>query len=106
VTPDSTRRYPRIHKLFLLAFVNCEEGRQRSPVSMGRIFDLNQAGVGIEVFQEIQVGTEMEMEIGLHDTVIHAHGKVAYSRPEGDGVFKLGIEFSELQEQLAAQVVG
>jgi hypothetical protein len=106
MAPDSTRRYPRIHKLFLLAYVKCEEGRQRSPVSMGRIFDLNQAGVGIEVFQDVQVGAEMEMEIDLHDTIIHAHGRVAYAQPEGNGAFRVGIEFSELQDALPAHIAG
>ena len=101
MAPDVTRRYPRVHKLFLLAFVNCADGGQKSPISLGRIFDLNQAGVGIEVFQDIEVGSEMEMEIDLHDTIIHAHGKVAYVRPEEEGKFRLGIEFSESQPLLA-----
>ena len=103
MAPDSTRRYPRVHKLFLLAFINCADGGEKSPVSMGRIFDLNQAGVGIEVFQEIEVGSEMEMEIDLHDTIIHAEGKVAYALQEGEGKFRLGIEFSEPQPQLAVR---
>lgn len=100
MAPDSTRRYPRVHKLFLLAYVSCTNGAQKSPVSMGRIFDLNQAGVGIEVFQDIPVGSEMELEIDLHDSILHAHGKVAYVLPEGEGKFRVGIEFSELQPQI------
>jgi hypothetical protein len=73
---------------------------------MGRIFDLNQLGVGIEVYQEVKVGAEMEMEIDLHDAIIHAHGKVANSRREVDGTFRVGIEFSEVQDQLPAHIAG
>jgi Tfp pilus assembly protein PilZ len=105
VAPDTTRRYPRLNKLFLLAFVACEEGRQKSPVSLGRIINISQFGIGIEVFDQVPVGSEMEMEIDLHDMIVQAAGRVAHITPAEDGKFIIGIEFKEEQEKLTQHII-
>lgn len=99
MAPES-RRYPRISKLLLVSYVSASDGRQTSPISMGRILDMNQAGLGLEVFSPIAVGAEMEMEIDLNGELIAANGEVIHCR-EADDRYILGIRFYAIHDKLS-----
>ena len=96
----SNRRFPRVGKLCLIAYVNREGEEQRTPVSLGRVLDVSPAGVGIEVFDEVKAGSVMEMEIDLQDSLLNVQGKVVHVRPEEDGRYIVGVEFAEPHAQL------
>ena len=98
---DKERRALRVNKLFLTAYVSREGEEQRTPVSLGRTLDVSTTGVGMEVYQEVQVGSTMDMELDLHDSLFTVQGKVVHSRREGDDRYFIGVEFNEPQEQLA-----
>jgi c-di-GMP-binding flagellar brake protein YcgR len=98
---DKERRALRVNKLFLAAYISREGEEQRTPVSLGRTFDISTTGVGMEVYQEVQVGSAMDMELDLHDSLFTVQGKVVHSRREGDDRYVIGVEFNEPQEQLA-----
>jgi c-di-GMP-binding flagellar brake protein YcgR len=98
---DKERRALRVNRLFLTAYISREGEEQRTPVSLGRTFDISTTGVGMEVYQEVQVGSAMDMELDLHDSLFTVQGKVVHSRREGDDRYVIGVEFNEPQEQLA-----
>jgi hypothetical protein len=95
------RRYPRINKLYLIAYVNREGEDQRTPVSIGKVLDISPAGLGVEVYEDIRTGSVMEMEIDLQDTLVAVQGKVVHVRKEEGGRIILGVEFNESREEFA-----
>ncbi|HEY6007583.1 MAG TPA: PilZ domain-containing protein [Geobacteraceae bacterium] len=96
------RRFPRISKLCLIAYVNHDGAQQRTPVSLGRVLDISPAGIGMEVFTPVTTGSVMEMEIDLQDILLAVQGKVVHVRPAEEGRYLVGIEFAETQELLVA----
>ena len=101
---EDSRRSPRVNRLLLTAYVNRDGKEQKTPVSLGRTLDISLTGVGMEVFQEVQIGTVMDLDLDLKDSIITVHGKVVHVRSEGDDRYVVGIEFDELLEQ--PEVVG
>jgi len=98
--PEEKRDYPRVNKLYLISYIPKEGGRQTSPVSMGRTLDISPSGVRIEVFQPINVESEMEMEIAMEDSQFSVKGKVVRSLESGKDVYILGIHFDDVCDDL------
>jgi len=96
---DDLRRAPRVNRLLLTAYVNRDGKEQKTPVSLGRTLDISLSGVGMEVFQEVQIGSVMDLDLDLKDTILTVHGKVVHVRREGEDHYVVGIEFDELLEQ-------
>lgn len=95
----------RINKLSFISFVKTEYHEQKCPISLGRTLNISTTGLGIEIFQEIAVGSTMEMEISLGGEIIPVSGKVVRSSPLESGGYYLGIEFDQVQEKLASVVI-
>ncbi|HLO25965.1 MAG TPA: PilZ domain-containing protein [Geobacteraceae bacterium] len=94
------RREPRVNKLFLTAYVNREGKEQKTPVLLGKTFNISPSGVGMEVYQEVLAGSTMELQIDLRDSLLAIKGKVVHvRRAEGD-CYHIGVEFDEPQELL------
>jgi c-di-GMP-binding flagellar brake protein YcgR len=98
---DQKRREPRVNRLFLTAYVNREGEEQKTPVLLGRTFDISSTGVGMEVYQEVAAGSTMELEIDLQDSLLAITGRVVHVRNNEAGSFQIGIEFDEAQDRLA-----
>ena len=96
---DDARRAPRLNRLLLTAYVNRDGKEQKTPVSLGRTLDISVTGVGMEVFQEVEIGSEMELDLDLKDTLLSVHGKVVHVRRDGEDRYVIGVEFDELLEQ-------
>jgi hypothetical protein len=103
---DEPRRSPRVSKLFLTAYVNREGEEQKTPVSLGRTLDISITGVGMEVFQEVQVGSEMDLELDLKGSLMTVKGRVVHVRRDGDEQYVIGVEFNEPQKQLDTLLKG
>jgi len=95
------RTTPRISKLSFISFVRTEGDEQKSPISLGRTLNISTTGLGIEIFQQIAVGSSMEMEIALGDEIFPVRGKVVRSSELASGGYNLGIEFDQVEEKLA-----
>ncbi len=98
---EERRIYPRLKRLYLISYINKEEGRQISPVSMGRTLDISPTGVRVEIFQEMNLKSHMEMEIGIGESILPVQGRVIHVEKTGDEVYVIGIQFNELQAELA-----
>ena len=99
MTDDDSRRAPRQNRLLLTAYVNRDGEEQKTPVSLGRTLDISVTGAGMEVFQEVEIGSEMDLDLDLKDTLLTVHGKVVHVRRDGEDRYIIGIEFDELLEQ-------
>lgn len=95
------RSNPRVRKLFFISYINKEGDEQKTPVSLGRTTDISSSGVGMEVFQLINVGSTMEMEIDAEDFSLSVQGEVVHVRDLGDGKHVIGVKFTAPQEKLA-----
>ena len=96
---DDARRAPRQNRLLLTAYVNRDGKEQKTPISLGRTLDISVTGAGMEVFQEVEIGSEMDLDLDLKDTLLTVHGKVVHVRRDGEDRYIIGIEFDELLEQ-------
>jgi hypothetical protein len=94
------RRHPRVKSLYLVSYVSKEGEAQKSGVSMARTLNVSQVGVGVEVYEPVEVDTLMEMEIAVKETIFSVRGKVVHSQRKPDGHWVMGIEFDEAQEEL------
>jgi hypothetical protein len=94
------RRYPRLQSLYLVSYVAKEDDAQKSGVSMARTLNVSQVGIGVEVYEPIEVDTLMEMEIAVKENIFSVRGKVVHSQRKPDGHWVIGIAFDEAQEEL------
>ncbi len=97
---EPKRRAPRVHKMFLTAYVNREGEEQKTPVLIGRTVDISSYGAGLEVHQEVAAGSTMELEIDLQDSLLAVAGKVMNVRQTEGDCYLVGIEFDEPQGRL------
>lgn len=97
------RAFPRVSKLYFIAYVNRDGDIQKTPVSMGRTINISRVGVGMEVYQHLEINSVMEMELALEDgLLLRVTGTVIHVTAQGDGKFIAGIKFDEAQEGLGA----
>lgn len=94
------RGYPRIKRLDLVSFISKSEGRQTSPVSMGRTLDISPSGVRVEIYRHIKVDSVVEMEISIHEDIFAVQGKVAHVTEIDKKIYIVGIQFDEIQHPL------
>ncbi|MCG2778411.1 MAG: PilZ domain-containing protein [Desulfobacterales bacterium] len=98
------RRYPRLQALYLLSYINKEGGVQKTGVSMARTINLSLMGVGVEVYEAINCDSVMEMEIAVKDIVYAMQGKVIHSQEKASGNYIIGIQFDQVQKELAKEL--
>lgn len=94
------RRHPRVQSLYLVSYVSKEGEVQKSGVSMARTLNVSQVGIGVEIYEPVEVDTLMEMEIAVKENIFSVRGKVIHSRKKPDGHWVIGLAFDEVQEEL------
>ena len=94
------RRHPRVQSLYLVSYVSKEGEVQKSGVSMARTLNVSQVGIGVEVYEPVEVDTLIEMEIAVKESIFPVRGKVIHSQKKPDGHWVIGIAFDEVQEEL------
>ncbi len=94
------RQYPRVNKLFFISYIAREKGEQKTPVSMGRTLNLSSTGIGMEVYQKLGVGSNVEMDIDVEDYNLSVQGKVVHIHTLDEGKYYVGIQFNEPEEKL------
>jgi hypothetical protein len=101
---EEKRVAPRVHKLFMIAYLPKDDEPLRTIISLGRTVDISTTGVGMEIYRELAVGTVMEMEIDLEGLPVSAWGKIVRVDPMENGNFLIGIRFDEEQELLQSKI--
>ena len=98
------RRYPRLQALYLLSYINKEDGVQKTGVSMARTINISCMGVGVEVYEAINSDSVMEIEIAVKDIVYAMKGKVTHSQEKSNGNYVIGIKFDQVQKELEKEL--
>ncbi len=98
------RESSRLTGLYLLSYVAEEHGVQKTPVAVGRALDISSLGVRAEVFDAIEPGAAVDLEIGIRDRAFVARGKVVWAKSAEGNQFTVGIEFDRPQPELATAV--
>lgn len=89
------RNYPRIKKLYLISYINKNEGSTVSPISMGRTLDISPSGIRLEVYQSLMMDSVIEMEIGFQEQKFSTKGKIIRVEEIDEKTFIVGIQFDE-----------
>ena len=98
---DERRNYPRLQALYLVSYINKEDEVQKSGVLMAKTINISPAGAGVEVYQVVEVDSRMEMEIAIEERIFAVQGTVIHSQVQPNGHWIIGIEFDNVQEELA-----
>ncbi len=103
---NTTRRSPRVNRLFLISYVNREGNDQKTPISVGRTLNVSAHGAGMEIFQEVRPGSLMDMEFDLQDSLLKVQGTVVHVRREEEARYFIGVQFDETQDRLGGLTTG
>ncbi|MBW2038429.1 MAG: hypothetical protein JRI46_02360 [Deltaproteobacteria bacterium] len=61
--------------------------------SLGRTLELNLAGATVEVVDQLPVGTLLELELAIGETLITLRGQVKNVQPSESDLYRVGIQF-------------
>lgn len=92
---EERREHPRVETLNLVYYVVCGDGSYLTQ-DMGRTLDASERGLLIETRIPLVEGLEVQMDIGLADTILSLTGVVIYSRIAESGMHQSGIEFDSM----------
>jgi hypothetical protein len=66
---------------------------------MGRALDVSQTGIYLETARRVKSEFVSLMTSGMEENLIEIKGWVAYSRENGEGMFRTGIRFEGTPEE-------
>ena len=93
------RRSRRIRSLNLTSYTPKKDDKQEYIISIGRTLDVSEGGAKVETHRELDVGTELDLDIAIEDRVISAKGVVVHVVPQKNGLFGTGIRFTSISEE-------
>lgn len=103
--PEEDRRVgAREYALHLISFVLLIEGRQDSPVGMGRTLDVGNKGIKVELYQAVNVGQRCRVVIGVREDEFTIEGEVAHVTASGKELHIVGMEFDNPHPELVGSV--
>ncbi len=97
MTADN-RKHHRIDSLNLISYVCFDEDNNPVMQGMGRTLNVSEDGILLDTNVMIDLHYTLSLKIGLEDELIDIKGKVIYSRPDGDGNFKTGIQLFKIEQ--------
>lgn len=87
------RAYPRVPTCNLISYTTVNRGDSQSDCRMGRALDVSQSGLYLETARRVSAGAVSLMASDMKENLIEIQGRVAYSREDGQGMFRTGIRF-------------
>ena len=94
------RIYPRRDSICLLSFVPKENGIQNSAVSIGRTLNISPSGLGLEAYQPIKPGSQLEMEIAIREDIFSIEGQVIHAQAPVNGKYFIGVKFNQVNGEM------
>ena len=92
-TASEQRAYPRVPTCNLISYAAVNRGDSQSDCRMGRALDVSQTGIYLETARRVNSESVSLMTSDTEDNLIEIKGRVAYSREDGEGMFRTGIRF-------------
>jgi hypothetical protein len=93
------RQYPRVPLCNLISYATIDRQGDPSDHRMGRALDVSQNGVYLETASAVTSKYISLMTSDVVDKLIEIKGKVAYSRENGDAMFRTGIRFEGTHDE-------
>lgn len=93
------RTSPRIRSLNLTSYVPKKGEQQEYIISIGRTLDVSEGGAKLETHRHLDPGTKLELDVAVQDKIISARGEVVHSEDLGNGLFGIGIRFTDISEE-------
>ena len=87
------RAYPRVATCNLVSYAALNRGHNQSDHRMGRALDVSQTGIYLETTRRVKSEFVSLLTSDLEDDLIEIKGRVAYSRENGEGMFRTGVKF-------------
>ena len=91
------RRHTRIDSINLTYFA-LNENDETIKQSIGRTLNVSKSGILLETHIPITEKQKVLLSIGLEDDLVDIKGSVVYAAACGDGKYKTGIEFYDVDE--------
>ena len=93
------RAYPRVATCNLISYAAFTRGLHKSYCRMGRALDVSQTGIHLETARRVKSEFVSLMTCDLEEDLIEIKGRVAYSRENGEGMFRTGIRFEGTHDE-------
>jgi len=93
IAANEQRAYPRVATCNLISYAAVNRGHNQSDHRMGRALDVSQTGIYLETARRVKSEFVSLMASDVKEVLIEIKGRVAYSRENGEGMFRTGIRF-------------
>lgn len=90
------RRSPRIERVELVHVTRYDEVRQRTEQIRGRLMNLSEGGMRLEMNQLVPLGTVVSISLVIGDELLKLEGAVIYVDRLDQARAATGVAFSEL----------
>jgi hypothetical protein len=97
-TPDQ-REFPRVQACNLISYAVTDRGGNVTDHCMGRALDLSQNGICLETVRQVKSEYISLMSNDVKENLIEIKGRVAYSRKNGQNLFRTGIRFEGTHDE-------
>lgn len=98
--PIDRRRSPRVESIHLVTFeAEGAEGVGASAVEVGRTLDVSVTGLRVETPTHLAVGRELDLEIAVGERVVRATGRVMHVEEAAEGLWEVGVQFTEVSRE-------
>jgi PilZ domain len=94
---EEKRKHQRFSSLNL-SYVCLDEDQRAVKHGMGRTLNLSESGILLETHFPIEAQHTVLLSIGLGDDVADVMGRLVHSRAMEEGVYEIGIEFVNPEE--------
>jgi hypothetical protein len=95
---EEKRKHQRISSLNL-SYVCLDEDQKAIKQGMGRTLNLSESGILLETHFPIAETHTVILSIGLGDDMADLRGRPVHVRATGPGLYEVGIEFVDAQEE-------
>jgi c-di-GMP-binding flagellar brake protein YcgR len=100
MTSENKRKHERIKSLNL-SYVCLDEDQNIIKQGMGRTLNISESGILLETHFPIEPEHLIQLTISLEEDLLDLKGKPVHVRSSDEGVYEIGIQFIELDQNAA-----
>lgn len=96
---EEKRKHIRINSLNL-SHVSLDNIDEPTKQSMGRTLNVSESGILLETHFPIPSGQSVSLTVGIEEELVDIRGKVVHLLDGESGKFEMGIEFTDIDEEV------
>lgn len=94
------RRHPRIASLNLVSYTHFDENGNPDYEDLGRTKDLSTGGILLECNRSFTIGTELEVQVAIHDELVTGKGEITRVDPvPNSNKCDIGVKFVQISDK-------